>query len=102
MALDQSALTDLLDALRAGGDMDVFPRSDAARAASAHRLGGRAGDRRRPHERTETRINQRNGKRALLSTPAGDVELPIPKVRVGRSSRRCSSHVDGSIGRCGR
>ena len=24
MALDQSALTDLLDALRSGGDMDVF------------------------------------------------------------------------------
>ena len=37
-----------------------------------------------PHERTESRINQRNGSRTrLLSTPAGDVELRIPKVRVG-------------------
>src|SRR5690606_15816485 len=37
-----------------------------------------------PHERTETRTNQRNGSRSrLLSTPAGDVELRIPKVRVG-------------------
>ncbi len=37
-----------------------------------------------PHERTETRSNQRNGGRQrLLSTPAGDVELRIPKVRVG-------------------
>ena len=37
-----------------------------------------------PHERIETRSNQRNGSRArLLSTPAGDVELRIPKVRVG-------------------
>ena len=37
-----------------------------------------------PHERTETRTNQRNGSRArVLSTPAGDVELRIPKVREG-------------------
>ena len=37
-----------------------------------------------PHERTDTRSNQRNGARSrLLSTPAGDVELRIPKVRVG-------------------
>jgi putative transposase len=37
-----------------------------------------------PHERTETRTNRRNGMRArLLSTPAGDVELSIPKLRVG-------------------
>ena len=38
----------------------------------------------RPHERTETRTNQRNGGRSrMLSTPAGDVELRIPKVREG-------------------
>jgi putative transposase len=38
----------------------------------------------RPHERTETRTNQRNGGRSrVLSTPAGDVELRIPKVREG-------------------
>jgi putative transposase len=37
-----------------------------------------------PHERTETRTNQRNGRRSrVLSTPAGDVELRIPKVREG-------------------
>src|SRR5690606_449793 len=37
-----------------------------------------------PHERTESRANQRNGSRSrLLSTPASDVELRIPKVRVG-------------------
>ena len=37
-----------------------------------------------PHERTEARSNQRNGSRSrLLSTPAGDVELRIPKLRVG-------------------
>ena len=37
-----------------------------------------------PHGRTDTRSNQRNGSRSrLVSTPAGDVELRIPKVRVG-------------------
>ncbi len=37
-----------------------------------------------PHERTDTRTNRRNGGRPrMLSTPAGDVELKIPKVREG-------------------
>jgi hypothetical protein len=36
------------------------------------------------HERTETRTAQRNGSRdRLVSTPAGDVELRIPKLRKG-------------------
>lgn len=36
------------------------------------------------HERTDTRSNQRNGGRSrTLSTPAGDIELRIPKLRVG-------------------
>ena len=55
------------------------------------------------HERTETRTNRRNGARPrVLSTPAGDIELRIPKVREGAFSRRCSNHVGGWIGRCGR
>lgn len=37
-----------------------------------------------PHQRTEARTNRRNGARSrVLSTPAGDVELAIPKVRTG-------------------
>ena len=37
-----------------------------------------------PHERTDTRTNQRNGHRPrLLSTQAGDIELLIPKTRTG-------------------
>jgi putative transposase len=36
------------------------------------------------HERTETRTGQRNGGRdRLVSTPAGDVEVRIPKLRQG-------------------
>ena len=37
-----------------------------------------------PHERSDTRINQRNGSRPrTLSTIAGDLELRIPKLRSG-------------------
>jgi len=84
MALDQSALTDLLDALRAGGDMDFMREAmqlvlqalidlEAAQVVGAAR-----------YERTETRTTHRNGSRPrLLSTKAGDVELAIPKLRHG-------------------
>jgi uncharacterized membrane protein len=38
----------------------------------------------RPHQRTDARTAQRNGHRPrLLATPAGDVELKIPKLRSG-------------------
>ena len=36
------------------------------------------------HERSSSRINQRNGHRTrVMSTGAGDVELAIPKLRTG-------------------
>ncbi len=84
MALDQSALTDLLDALRAGGDLD-FMREAMQLVLQAlidleatHHIGAA------PYERSEARTTHRNGSRArLLSTKAGDVELAIPKLRSG-------------------
>jgi putative transposase len=84
MALDQSALTDLLDALRAGGDLDFMREAmqlvlqalielEATEAVGAAR-----------YERAQTRTTHRNGTRSrLLSTKAGDVELAIPKLRHG-------------------
>jgi putative transposase len=84
MALDQSALTELLDALRAGGDIDFMRDAmqlvlqelielEASQVIGAGR-----------YERTETRATHRNGSRTrLLSTKAGDVELAIPKLREG-------------------
>ena len=84
MALSQSDLTDLLDAIRAGGDLDVIRRSvelvlQALIDAELSEVIGAE-----PHERTPARTNQRNGTRdRLLSTKAGDVELKIPKLRVG-------------------
>ncbi len=77
-------LSELLDAVRASGDIDVIRRSveyvlQALIDAEATEVIG-AG----PHERSDTRTNQRNGRRArLLSTKAGDVELAIPKLRRG-------------------
>ena len=76
--------SELLDALRAGGDIDVIRRGvelvlQALIEAEATEAIGAA-----PHERTESRTNQRNGHRPrLLSTKAGDVELHIPKLRRG-------------------
>jgi putative transposase len=84
VARTQSDVTELLDAIRAGGDLDVIRRSvelvlQALIEAEATEVIGAA-----PHERTDTRTNQRNGTRSrLLSTKAGDVELRIPKLRRG-------------------
>ena len=84
MALDQSALLSLLDALRSSESGDLV-RSLAERLlqelieaeATAHIGAG-------PHERTEARRTQRNGHRPkTLTTAAGDLDLRIPKLRAG-------------------
>ena len=84
MALSKSALSDLLDALRAGGDLDVIREGLALvlqaliEAEAAQQIGA---DR---YERSASRTTHRNGSRSrLLSTKAGDVELRIPKLREG-------------------
>jgi transposase-like protein len=84
MALDQSALTELLDALKAGGDLDFMRRAMEVvlqlliELEATEKIGaGR-------YERTENRTTHRNGNRSrLLSTKAGDVNLQIPKLRQG-------------------
>ena len=89
MALSQSALSDLLDALRAGGDLDLIREALALvlqaliDAEAAQHIGAR------PYERTEQRTTHRNGTRArLLSTKAGDVKLRIPKLAMRCVKRR--------------
>jgi putative transposase len=84
MALDESAMTDLLAALRAGGGLDVVREAlglvlqAPIDAEATQHIGA---DR---YQRTDTRIAHRNGARSrLLSTKAGDVELRIPKLREG-------------------
>jgi putative transposase len=84
MALDQSALLEVLDALKVA---DVGDRVRAAaetiyqaliEAELTETIGAAA------HERTESRTAQRNGHRTrILSTTSGDLELRIPKLRTG-------------------
>ena len=91
MALDESAMTDLLAALRAGGGLDVVREAlalvlQALIDAEATEVIG-AGR----YEPSAARTTHRNGTRArLLSTKAGDVELKIPKLAI-----RC---VKGRLG----
>jgi putative transposase len=103
MALDQSALTELLDASRAGGDIDFM--RDAMQLVlqelielEATQVIGAA-----RYERTDGRSTHRNGSRSrLLSTKAGDVELAIPKLREGSFYPSLWSRAVVSTGRCGR
>jgi len=78
MALSQSALSELLDAMRAGNSLDVMREAmtlvlqELIEAEAAQAIGAAR------YERTDERTTHRNGSRArLLSTKAGDVELHI-------------------------
>ena len=84
MALDQSALLEVLDALKAADVSDrvrvaaetVYQALIEAELTAVIGAG--------PHERTEARTAQRNGSLPrTLSTTAGDLELRIPKLRTG-------------------
>jgi len=84
MALPQSAVSELLEAFRAGDGVDLIRESvhlvlqELIEAEATERIGAA------PYERTESRVTDRNGSRAkLISTKAGDVELRIPKLRKG-------------------
>ncbi|MCA1693689.1 MAG: IS256 family transposase [Actinobacteria bacterium] len=84
MALSQSALSELLEAFRAGDGVDLIRESvrvalqELIEVEAAEVIGaGR-------YERTEDRTTHRNGHRPrLLTTKAGDVQLAIPKLRSG-------------------
>ena len=84
MALDQSALLELLDVLKAADADDVMRRAlesvfQALIDAEATAVIGAE-----PNQRTPARVTQRNGYRdRLLATAAGDLELRIPKLRSG-------------------
>jgi putative transposase len=84
VTLTKSDVSELLDALRAGGDIDVVRKGvelvlQALIEAEAAEVIGAS-----PYERSESRTNWRNGSRdRLLTTKAGDVELRIPKLRRG-------------------
>jgi putative transposase len=84
VALSQSALSELLEAFRAGDGVDLIRESvrvalqELIEAEATERIGAA------PNERTESRVTERNGHRTRsLSTKAGDVDLRTPKLRKG-------------------
>src|SRR3954465_431104 len=84
MALDESALPELLEALRAGDGVNLI--RDAVRLVMQELIETEAteviGAAR--YERSDARLTERNGHRArLLATQAGDIELAIPKLGKG-------------------
>src|SRR6478736_1837791 len=84
MALPQSAVSQLLEAFRAGEGVDLIRESvrmvmqELIETEATEQIGaGR-------YERTEARTTERNGARPrLVATQAGDVQLRIPKLRKG-------------------
>jgi len=82
MALSQSALLEILDAIKEADVADRVRESAATiyQALIEAELTSVIGA--EPHERSDARTGQRNGHRPrVLSTTAGDLELRIPKLR---------------------
>jgi putative transposase len=80
----ESAVSELLDAFRAGDGVDLIRESvrlvlqELIEVEAAEVIGAAR------YERTDGRTNERNGhRRRLLATRAGDIELGIPKLRRG-------------------
>jgi putative transposase len=84
MALDQSALLEVLEVLKAAEVDDRIRRAaetiyQALIEAELTSVIGAF-----PHQRTETRAAQRNGHRPrTITTTAGDLDLKIPRLRTG-------------------
>ena len=84
MALEESAVSDLLDALRVGEGTDLvrelaeWALQQLIDAEATAKIGAD------PWERSPDRTTHRNGTRPkVLSTKAGDLQLGIPKLRRG-------------------
>jgi transposase-like protein len=84
MALSESAVSELLDAFRAGDGVDLIRDAvtmvlqELIEVEATEQIGAAR------YERTDQRTTDRNGSRPrLLTTQAGDIELRIPKLRKG-------------------
>ena len=102
MALNQSALIELLEALKAA-DVDDRIRSAATtiyQALIEAELTAVIGA--GPHERTENRTAQRNGSRPRILTTSATWSCGSPSCAPGRSFPRCWNGAGGSIRRCSR
>jgi putative transposase len=84
MALSEFAVSELLDAFRAGDGVDLIRDAvtmvlqELIEVEATEQIGAAR------YERNDQRITDRNGSRPrLLTTQAGDIELRIPKLRKG-------------------
>ena len=84
MALSQSALLEVLDALKASDSTEVIRSAlqvilqQLIDAEATAFIGAE------PHERSDARLTQRNGTRTkTITTAAGDLDLGITKLRQG-------------------
>ncbi len=84
MALDQSALLEVLEVLKAAEADDRIRQAAETIYQALIEAGLTAVIGAHPHQRTETRAGMRNGHRPrVISTTAGDLELKIPRLRAG-------------------
>jgi putative transposase len=84
MALDQSALLDLLEVMRSADGGDLMRRLLATMLQLLVDAEATAFIGAEPHQRSEARTNLRNGTRdKLVATATGDITVKIPKVRTG-------------------
>jgi len=84
MALDQSALLELVEMLKAGDDGELMRRLLGTMLQALVDAEATAFIGAEPHERTETRTTQRNGSREkMVTTGVGDLTVKIPKTRTG-------------------
>lgn len=84
MALDQSALLELLDLMRSVDEGDPMRRLLGTMLQTLVDAEATAFIGAEPHHRTEERTTRRNGTRdKTVTTTAGDLTVRIPKVRTG-------------------
>lgn len=103
MALSQSAMLEVLDALKASDSTDLMRaalqlmRQQRIDAEATALIGAE------PHERSEARITQRNGTRSKrITTRPVTWTCRSPSSAPGRSFPRCWSDVGESTRHCSR
>jgi putative transposase len=101
MALDQSALLELLDVMRSA-DGDLMRRLLATMLQLLVDAEATAFIGAEPNQRSEARTAQRNGTRdKLVATATGDITVKVPKVRSGSFFPSLLSHpAGGSMSHC--
>jgi len=84
MALDDSALLEMIEMLRAADSGELMRRLLGGMLQAVVDVEATAHIGALPHERTDARTTQRNGTRdKVVTTAAGDLTVKIPKVRTG-------------------